>query len=210
MADDIRANPNDPERREAPRHERRAVRRGEAERARVYQEGDTSTYALPAAIRRISWGAIFAGAIIALVTQLALSLLGASIGLGTAESATGGETFAGFNTAAGIWMAISSIVALLGGGYVASRLAGMPDRTDGILHGIVTWGLVTIVAAFFTTVTLGGMLDPAEIGQTAGPNVSTAALWGFIAMVVGAISAAVGGAIGVPRDLPASAAVRRE
>lgn len=209
MADDIRANPNEPERRETPRHERRAVRRGGAERERVARE-ETGTYAMPAAVKRISWGAIFAGAIIALVTQLALSLLGASMGLGTGDPAAEGQAFAGIDTAAGVWMAISSIVALLVGGYVASRLAGMPDRTDGVLHGIVTWGLVTLAAAFFTTVTLGGMLDPAAMGEAGTPNVSSAALWGFIAMVVGAISAAVGGAIGVPRDLPASAALQRE
>ena len=35
--------------------------------------------------RRISWGAVFAGALVALVVQLALSLLGLGIGMGTVD-----------------------------------------------------------------------------------------------------------------------------
>ena len=38
---------------------------------------------------RISWGAIFAGAIIALATQLVLTLIGTALGLATLNPATG-------------------------------------------------------------------------------------------------------------------------
>ena len=38
---------------------------------------------------RISWGAIFAGAIIALATQLVLTLIGTAVGLATLNPATG-------------------------------------------------------------------------------------------------------------------------
>ena len=39
---------------------------------------------------RISWGSIFAGAIIALATQLVLTLVGMAIGLAAVNPATGG------------------------------------------------------------------------------------------------------------------------
>jgi hypothetical protein len=38
---------------------------------------------------RISWGAVFAGAIIALATQIVLALIGMAIGLATLNPATG-------------------------------------------------------------------------------------------------------------------------
>jgi hypothetical protein len=74
---------------------------------------------------RISWGAIFAGAIIALATQLVLTLIGTAVGLATLNPATG-ENPSGttLGIGAGVWLVISSLVSLFLGGYVAGRLGG--------------------------------------------------------------------------------------
>ena len=74
---------------------------------------------------RISWGAIFAGAIIALATQLVLTLIGTAVGLATLNPETGqnpsGTTL---GIGAGVWLVISSLVSLFLGGYIAGRLGG--------------------------------------------------------------------------------------
>ena len=50
--------------------------------------------------RRISWGAVFAGA---LVVQLALSLLGLGIGMGTVDSLKEANPLRGLGTGAIVW-----------------------------------------------------------------------------------------------------------
>src|SRR5437588_3688039 len=89
---------------------------------------------------RISWGAVFAGAIIALATQLVLTLIGVAIGLATLSPATG-ESPSGnaLGAGAGIWLVVSSLISLFLGGYIAGRLGG---TLKGWLIGQTTWGNV--------------------------------------------------------------------
>lgn len=109
--------------------------------------------------RRISWGAIFAGTIVALVIELVLSLLGLGIGLGTVNPATEENLLGGVGIGAGIWMAISMIIALFAGGWVAARLAGYPRSLAGILHGIVVWGVATLFSFYLMTTALGMLVS---------------------------------------------------
>ena len=69
--------------------------------------------------RRISWGAVFAGALLALITQLGLSLLGAGIGLSTIDPMEERNPLSGIGTGAVIWYALSTLVALYVGGLGA-------------------------------------------------------------------------------------------
>src|SRR5204863_8904551 len=73
----------------------------------------------------ISWGSIFAGAIIALATQLVLTLIGVAIGLATVNPANGGTpSGTALGLGATIWLLMSSLVSLFFGGYIAGRLGG--------------------------------------------------------------------------------------
>ncbi len=110
----------------------------------------------PAGLKRISWAAIFAGLIIVLVVQLSLSLLGIGIGTSTIDLMEGETPGASnFSIAAAIWWMLASVIALIAGGWVAGRLAGMPQRTDGLLHGLITWGAATLLIVYFLTTSLG-------------------------------------------------------
>lgn len=113
----------------------------------------------PTAIKRISWGAIFAGLIIVLVVQLSLSLFGIGIGASTIDPLHG-ETPAASSFAIGavIWWIVASMIAFASGGWVAGRLAGMPQQTDGLLHGLITWGAATLVTVYFLTSAAGSIL----------------------------------------------------
>ena len=108
--------------------------------------------------KRISWGAVFAGAILALVIQLSLSLLGLGIGLGTIDPMTEQNPVSGIGTGAAIWWVISTLVSLYLGATVAARLAGVPRRTDSLLHGLLTWAMVTLLTFYLLTTAVGRII----------------------------------------------------
>jgi hypothetical protein len=181
----------------------------------------------PSTISRISWGAIFAGTMVAFVAQILFTLLGLAIGLTIVEPMTGQAPWEGVGIGAGIWWVVTALISLFLGGWAAGRLAGMPLRQDAMLHGVVVWGLITFVSVFFAISGVGavasgpiGMIQQAmrqmsgQVGQinqmdlTGGVMMS--AWWAFAALLTGVIAVAVGAALGAPRDLPASPGVRRQ
>lgn len=135
----------------------------------------------PDAGRRISWGAIFAGAVVALVIQLMLSVLGIGIGASTINPLTEQNPAAGIGMGAGIWFAVSTLIALFAGGWVAGHLATVVLDSDRILHGFLVWGVTTLLTFYLLTTAIGGliggtanMLGRAALGiNIDGSNVSS-------------------------------------
>lgn len=116
------------------------------------------TYDRPFA--RISWGAIFAGAIIALATQIVLALIGMAIGLATLNPASGDSpSGTALGAGAAIWLVVSSLISLFIGGYIAARLAG---RFNGWLHGLITWGTLTLLTLMLLTTAAGQLIGAAS------------------------------------------------
>ncbi|MGI4742690.1 MAG: hypothetical protein ACRYG7_46620 [Janthinobacterium lividum] len=111
-----------------------------------------------AASKRISWGAVLAGALLALVLQLSLSLLGLGIGLGTIDPLTEQNPMAGLGIGAAVWGLVTLLASLYLGATVASRLAGIPRRTDGLLHGLLTWAVVTLATFYLLTTAVGRLI----------------------------------------------------
>ena len=110
-------------------------------------------------VRRMSWGAALAGVAVVLFIQLMLSLLGVGIGLANVNPATGDNpSLATFGTNAGIFGAVSVIVATFLGAWASGRLSGSPSRTDGMLHGVVTWSVATLLFIYLLTTTLGSLV----------------------------------------------------
>ena len=127
---------------------------------------------VPGAIKRISWGAVFAGLVVALVLQLALSLLGFGIGIGTIEPMQEQSPMAGLGTGALIWWVVTMLISLFTGGWVAGRLAGMPTTFDSILHGIITWSLFTLLSFYLLTTAVGRVIS--GVGGVVGQTLSLA------------------------------------
>ena len=115
---------------------------------------------------RLSWGAVFAGAMVALVAHLILNLLGLGIGLAGAPTAAGLEWF---GTGLGIWWAVAGIIAAAIGGWFAGRTLGSGDRNDGMIHGLLSWAGATLVVAFLLTTAMGGMLGVGMQQQAMSP-----------------------------------------
>ncbi|HEX2623108.1 MAG TPA: hypothetical protein VHL11_23270 [Phototrophicaceae bacterium] len=110
--------------------------------------------------QRISWGAIFAGIVVALVTMLAFNMLGLSIGAATINPATEANPVEpAVATGSIIWLIASNLISLFLGGYVAAYMSRTADHTDGILHGIVTWGVVTLITFALLTTSIGNVVN---------------------------------------------------
>src|SRR5205807_9503478 len=57
-----------------------------------------------------------------------------------------------------LWWVISSCLAFFVGGYVAALLAGVGVRVDGLLHGLLTWGVATLLTIYLLTSAIGGLI----------------------------------------------------
>ncbi len=125
-------------------------------------------------VKRISMSAVFAGVVFAMVVHLLLTLLGAGIGLSTVDPPAQGETpsAAAFGTGAGMWWTVSSLIALFIGGWAAGRLAGVPRKSDAALHGLLTWGVSTLLLLYFVSSTIGPVLG--GVFNVAGTAVTAA------------------------------------
>jgi len=130
---------------------------------------------------RLSWGAIFAGVVIAVAVQLVLGILGAGIGLTMVDPVEGTTPgAAGFGIGAGIYWLITTILALGAGGYAAARVAGVHERFDALVHGLVVWGVTLILTLYLLTSAVGGIIGGAfrtvgAVAGAAGTTVSAAA-----------------------------------
>ena len=100
-------------------------------------------------INRVAWGAIFAGAVVALVLQVMLTMLGVGIGMATLDPASGDNPAAStFSITAAVWWFISGIIAAFAGGYVAARMSGRTVPTTGAFHGLTTWAFTTLLVLY--------------------------------------------------------------
>jgi hypothetical protein len=115
-----------------------------------------------AIVDRLSWGAIIAGAILGLVLQFGFNLLGISFGFAgmnpDRENSIGSE-LQDMTKETLIWMGVSMLVALFAAGWVAGRFAGVPNSTDGLLHGVLVWALVMLVSILLLMTSLGRIMS---------------------------------------------------
>ncbi|AIQ92872.1 hypothetical protein [Methylobacterium oryzae] len=110
-------------------------------------------------LNQVSWGAIFAGAVTALVTQVIVNLVGVGVGLASVgTSAADNPSASTASMGAGIWFVASGIVASLAGGLIAGRLSGKPLPGAAALHGLVSWAVTTLVVLYLLTSAASGLV----------------------------------------------------
>jgi hypothetical protein len=100
---------------------------------------------------RISWGPVFAGAVVALAIYLLLTLLGTAIGATVTTRTNAATTDTGLNaviTAGVIWAIVSMLLALFAGGWVASQLSVGETPMEAAVFGIVVWGTTVAFLLF--------------------------------------------------------------
>ena len=132
-------------------------------------------------VNKVSWGAIFAGVVVALVVQVLLTMLGAGIGIATLDPGTSDNPDAStFSIIAGVWYVVSGLVAAYAGGFVAGRMSGKTHESAGGYHGLTTWAMTTLLVLYFLTTTIGAIVGGTLSGVATavggiGQTVATAA-----------------------------------
>lgn len=124
-------------------------------------------------LRRISWGAIIAGTLVALVTMMLLNLLGIGIGFGSINPVEEANPFAGLGIGTLIWWIVSNLIAIFAGGYVAGRMAGVPKGSTSTMHGILSWCLYTLISFWILTTAMGSLIS--GVGSVVSGTLSSAA-----------------------------------
>jgi hypothetical protein len=102
-----------------------------------------------------SWGAILAGAFVAVAVSLILLSLGAGFEFASVSPwADRGISETTFSVATAIWLIVSQWISACLGGYIAGRLRTRWTGTHvhevffrDTAHGLVTWALATVVVA---------------------------------------------------------------
>lgn len=165
--------------------------------------------------RRISWGAVWGGVMVAIGAEALLTFFGVFIGFVAFNPVRGGG--GGFTAWSWAWFWVTSFLALYAGGWAAARLMSADQPQSGSMHGLVTWGLTTlwtvgfILWATWGTVTnlIGAMQGavaalpgqapgamPAGAAAVIGGAVWKLALLVWIGVAIGAAAAWVGGKAG--------------
>lgn len=109
----------------------------------------TSSYAslLHAQGIKVSWGGIWGGVLLAVGLLILLTALGVAVGVSAVQP---GETEAStLGTGAGIWAAISLLLALFIGGFAATRLGAITDRATGFFEGALVWVVSILLMGYF-------------------------------------------------------------
>lgn len=120
----------------------------------------------------VSWRAILAGTVCVLSIMLLLNLFGLALGLGTINPTEESNPFNGIGTGSIIWWILSNLLALFVGGYVAARVGVSFANKSGIVQGVMTWALYTLISAWLLTSIVGSILS--GVGSVVSGVISTA------------------------------------
>ncbi len=98
---------------------------------------------------RIHWGAILAGLVVTISTELLLSALGSAIGFTTIANSGAPRSDAGdVATGVGIWSIVSLFISLFIGGWVTSRACHYINRSTATLNGAILWATSIALSAW--------------------------------------------------------------
>lgn len=118
-------------------------------------------FATPVPDSRIRWRAVVAGVVAGMIVQVILTLLGMAIGLNALNPGAGDNNYDAVGIGSTIWLLISAIASGFFGGWVASALSNATYKLDGIMHGILSWGVFMVIAAFLLGTGTGTILGGA-------------------------------------------------
>ena len=123
---------------------------------------------------RISWGAILAGAVLALALYFLLTLLGAAIGLAVSDDASTGA----LGTGAAVWAVLVTALCLFAGGYAASHLTVGENKFEAAVYGLLVWAVVFFMLLWLMAsgvrAGFGAMVSVATAGGAAVGSIADA------------------------------------
>ncbi|GAB5097643.1 YrzE family protein [Caballeronia sp. HLA56] len=120
---------------------------------------------------RLSWGAIIAGVILSMIVYLIMSVLGAAVGASLVSPMSKPDALHGFGFGSGVWVIVTTVIAVFVGSYYAGRCAPVL----GWLHGLLSWAVMTLLVVYGMTSLISGAVSTAgsvaassaQVGATA-------------------------------------------
>ncbi|WP_299818506.1 hypothetical protein [uncultured Jannaschia sp.] len=121
------------------------------------------------AVRRVSWGAIFAGSVVTLALMILFTTFGIGIGAGMFDPQFEANPASGIGIGSAVYLLVSQLIALAAGGFIAGRLAGIPREISAMLHGASVWAVTTVFVAWAAIVGGSALFGAATsaLGNTA-------------------------------------------
>jgi hypothetical protein len=157
----------------------------------LIQDGGDVTV-VPEVLERISWSAVFAGSFLSLIIMFLLNLLGVALGLSQInpqDRYDSGDP-GGVATGTMIWIGISNLVALFLGGWVAAYFAGIPEGTDGLLHGLMVWSVTSLITVLLVMTGIGKVMNGIAMLVSSGLNLTGSLAGGAAHVTSGAVNTA--------------------
>src|SRR5205085_11529330 len=118
---------------------------------------------------RVRCGPICAGLFAAPSLLALLSVLGMAVGLSAYDP---GDNARRFGVGAGIWGAISMLLAFFFGGWLTARTAALRGTNNGLLNGALVWAVAIPLMAYVLTAGAARMADTAANTANATANVA--------------------------------------
>lgn len=161
---------------QTPYHDRRVI-----ERRRIAYPSFLTADAM-----RVSWGGVFGGVLVAIGLLLLLTALGVAVGISAADP--GSTDLSTLGTGAGIWAGVSLLLALFIGGFVATRIGAVFDRTTGFFEGVLVWVVSLLLMGYLAASGVGSIAGGAfklvggatqaigAVAQTGGMDISSGSI----------------------------------
>jgi hypothetical protein len=126
---------------------------------------------------RLSWGSVIAGVILSSIVYLFMTVLGTAIGASLLSPLSQPNPAHGFGFGSGVWVIITTVLAVFVGSYFAGRCAPVL----GWLHGLLSWAVMTLLIVFGMTSLIGSAVSTvgtvaatsAQVGATAANKTNT-------------------------------------
>jgi hypothetical protein len=118
---------------------------------------------------RLSWGSIIAGVILSMIIYLVMSVLGAAIGASLVSPLSRPDPLHGFGFGSGVWVIVTTVLAVFVGSYYAGRCAPVL----GWLHGLLSWAVMTLLVVYGMTSIISGAVS--TVGSVAATSAQVGA-----------------------------------
>jgi hypothetical protein len=142
-----------------PYHERRS-----SERRRIAYPGLFASDGM-----KVSWGGILGGVLVALGVLVLLMALGVAIGITAVDP--GSTDAAKLGTGAGIYAAVSLLIALFVGGLVSTRIGATYDSQTSFFAGFLVWVVSIVMVAYLAASGVSSLTGGAfSMFASAGPQ----------------------------------------
>jgi hypothetical protein len=161
---------------------------------------------------RADWGAIWAGVFTFIAIWSVFGLLGVAV-FGSAADPGTSSRVTGMSVGMGIWAIVLTIIAMYIAGLETGRLAAVASRHDGLIHGMIMFGLA-VTASLVITIMAGNSLSVGAgvQGTVHHPYLSevfTGLGWfAFVSLFLGWLAAMAGASTGVSHKAEATRNVR--